>query len=58
MCRYYCDIRVDMNHKGAFEHIQDLNEKIEVVLENWSNKMMEDGILTDIGWRWSEHKNV
>ena len=58
MCRYYCDIRVDMNHKGAFEHIQDFNEKIEVVIENWSNKMMEDGISTDIGWRWSEHKNV
>lgn len=56
--RYYCDIRVDMNHKGSFEHIKDLDEKIGVVLENWYNKMIEDGISADIGWSWSEHKNV
>lgn len=58
MSRYYAMIRVDLSHKGKFEDVQELNEKIEDVIQEWSEKMMEKGVVTDIGWNWSEHKNV
>ena len=58
MCRFYGMIRVDLAHKGTFEDIQNLNEKLEDVLQEWSEEMMNKGVSTDIGWNWSEHKNV
>lgn len=56
--RYYCMIRVDLSHKGDFEDVQELNEKIEDCIQEWSEKKMEEGISTDIGWNWSEHTNI
>lgn len=58
MSRYYCSIRVDLAHKGKFKDVQEMNERIEDVIQKWSEKMMEKGVSTDIGWNWSEHKNV
>lgn len=58
MSRYYAIIRVDLAHKGKFEDVLELNGKIEDVIREWSEKMMEKGVITDIGWSWSEHKSV
>lgn len=56
--RYYCMIRVDLSHKGSHEDIKELNEMIENSIEEWDVKKQEQGINADIGWNWSEHKNV
>lgn len=58
MCRYYCSIRVDVAHKGKLKDVQELNERMEDVIQEWSEMMMKKGVVTDIGWNWSEHKNV
>lgn len=58
MSRYYCMIRVDVSHKGFLEDIQELNEKVEDVIQEWSENMMKKDVSTDVGWNWSEHKNV
>ena len=58
MSRYYCMIRVDLAHKGKLKDVQELNEKIEDEIQKWSEKMAEKGVVTDIGWNWSEHTNV
>lgn len=54
--RYYCHLRVDMSNDSA--DISELNEMIENVLEEWSQKNADNGISTDIGWNWSEHTNL
>lgn len=59
--RYYCTIRVDATFNAGnlpMQNIQELNESLENVLEEWANKMMDKGLKADIGWNWSEHTNV
>lgn len=59
--RYYCTIRVDATFNAGNlpkQNIQELNESIETVLEEWATKMMDKGLKADIGWSWSEHVNV
>lgn len=59
--RYFCTIRVDATFNAGnlpMQNIQQLNEKIENVLEEWSIEMMNKGLKADIGWNWSEHINV
>lgn len=59
--RYLCTIRVDATFNAGnlpMQNIQELNEKIENVLEEWANEMMNKGLKADIGWSWSEHINV
>lgn len=54
--RYYCNIRVDVSNDSV--GLSELNEKIENVLEEWSQENADNGISTDIGWNWSEHLNI
>lgn len=59
--RYFCNIRVDTTFNAANlpkQSIEELNEKLENVLEEWANDMMNKGLKIDIGWSWSEHINV
>lgn len=59
--RYFCTIRVDAAFNAGnlpMQNIQELNEKIKNVLEEWANEMMNKGLNADIGWNWSEHINV
>lgn len=59
--RYYCNIRVDATFNAAYlpkENIQELNDKLESVLEEWANDMINKGLKADIGWNWSEHVDV
>ena len=59
--RFYCTIRVDATFNAGNlpkQNIQELNESIETVLEEWATKMMDRGLKTDVGWNWSEHVNV
>lgn len=55
--RYYCNIRVDVVSNDS-AGLSELNEKIENVLEEWSQENADNGISTDIGWNWSEHLNI
>jgi hypothetical protein len=55
--RYFCHIRVDISNVDIAD-ISVLNEKIENVLEEWSQENADNGISTDIGWNWSEHINL
>lgn len=54
--RYYCNIRIDTSNESA--DISELNEKIENVLEEWSQNAADNGISTDIVWNWSKHMNL
>lgn len=59
--RYFCTIRVDAAFNAGnlpMQNIQELNEKIKNVLEEWANEMMNKGLKADIGWNWPEHINV
>ena len=59
--RYFCNIRVDATFNAGnlpMQNLEELNEKIEKVLEEWATEMMAKGLKADIGWNWSEHMNV
>ena len=59
--RYYCNIRVDSTFNAdnlPKQNMEDLNNRIEEVLTEWSQEMADKGLTTDIGWNWSEHMNL
>lgn len=59
--RYYCNIRVDATFNAENlpkSSIEDLNSRIEDVFTQWSQEMANKGLITDIGWNWSEHCNL
>lgn len=49
--RYFCHIRIDVSDSAD---ISDLNDKINIVLEEWVQENADNGIPTDIGWDWSK----
>lgn len=59
--RYYCHIRVDSTWNAGNspkQNIEELNERLSNVLEEWSQEMQAKGLSTDVGWNWSEHCNI
>lgn len=59
--RYYCMIRVDSTFNAGnlpLQNIEELNDAIEEVIQEWACKMQEKGLSADIGWNWSEHINM
>lgn len=56
--RYFCTLRVDTTlNCGNLpkQSIQELNDRLEKVLTQWSEEMAQKGLSTDIGWNWSKH---
>lgn len=59
--RYYCNLRVDAAFNAGNlpkQNIEELNDRLEEVLTEWSQEMADKGLTTDIGWSWSEHVNL
>ena len=59
--RYYCTLRVDSTFNAGNlpkQNIQELNERLEEVLTQWSQEIADKWLTTDIGWNWSEHVNL
>lgn len=59
--RYYCTLRVDSTFNAGNlpkQNIQELNERLEEVLTQWSQEIADKGLTTDIDWNWSEHVNL
>lgn len=59
--RYYCNIRVDTTFNAGNlpkQNIQDLENRLEETIMQWSQEMADKGLVTDIGWNWSEHLNL
>lgn len=55
--RYFGHIRVDATFNAGnlpLQNIKSLNEKITKAVEEWSQEMVDKGLIVDVGWDWSE----